>query len=166
MIVYHGSNHNFKKFRVSDSLVERQSTRENEGKGIYFTTDIETARSYGKWLYTVAINDKYLLDFRKKPVCNKYITCLNNYVKKNTGVYLSSWIKLDDTINRMYLGGLSIWGLSRELELLLDSCEAWYLKMTESNRRKIIAAVRRFNKEHLKVYMYNYSIKSTGVSKT
>ena len=59
MVVYHGSNSNFKKLRISKDLVKRESTKTNEGMGIYFTTDKEIARSYGKYIYTIEINDKY-----------------------------------------------------------------------------------------------------------
>ena len=48
MIVYHGSNSNFKSLRISKSLVKHNSTLLNEGLGIYFSTDKEVARSYGK----------------------------------------------------------------------------------------------------------------------
>lgn len=41
MIAYHGSDSNFKTFRLSKSLVKHNSTLENEGLGIYFSTDIE-----------------------------------------------------------------------------------------------------------------------------
>lgn len=36
MLVYHGSNSNFRTLRISKSLVKHDSTLENEGLGIYF----------------------------------------------------------------------------------------------------------------------------------
>lgn len=70
MIVYHGSNSNFKKLRIAKSLVKHQSTLENEGLGIYFTTDKEIARSYGKWIYSLEIPDD-MIDFRNKKSLHK-----------------------------------------------------------------------------------------------
>ena len=89
MIVYHGSNSNFTKLRIAKSLVKNSSTLENEGPGIYFSTDKSVAKHYGKYVYTLDINDKYFLDSRNAVICKK---CL----------YSIDW-------NRQQLGGHITW---------------------------------------------------------
>lgn len=164
MIAYHGSNHNFKSFRISDSLVNRQSTRENEGIGIYFTTDISIAKSYGKYLYTIEINDEYLIDFRKKQNCKIYVNNIRKYIKEKTGIDISIYINLMNVVNYAYCGGIAIWGIPREIELLLDSTESWY-KLQQSKIEKVYSLLKGYSKKNLRAYMFNYHIKNTGVIK-
>lgn len=76
MVVYHGSNRRFKSLRISKSLVNGRGSLENEGLGIYFSTDRDVACSYGKYVYRLYVNDKVLKDFRKEvcmsTVCSFY----------------------------------------------------------------------------------------------
>lgn len=164
MIAYHGSNHNFKTFKISESLVNRESTRVNEGIGIYFTTDINIAKSYGKYLYTIEINENYFIDFRKKRNCQLYLSKLRNYVKEKTKIDICKYIDLNSVVDYAYFGGIAIWGIPREIELLLDSNEAWY-RLSESTINKVYGLLKCYSKKNLKAYMFNYSIKDTGVIK-
>lgn len=86
MIIYHGSNHRFEKPRISRSLTEKKSTAENEGAGLYFSTDRSVAESYGKYLYVIEIDDKDIMDFRKKSVCKQYVNDLCAYMLSKTGI--------------------------------------------------------------------------------
>lgn len=166
MIVYHGSNSNFKKLRISKSLVKHTSTELNEGLGIYFSTNREVASSYGKYIYTLEINDKLFRDFRKKAECIKYIMEYVKYIKANVGIDIRSYVNLNNIADYMYYGGISIANLSREISLLLDSCEKWYSKdVTETKRKKTITLLKKYNKESLYAYMFNYNIKDIGVIK-
>ena len=45
MIVYHGSDSNFRKLRIAKELVKNSSTMLNEGMGIYFFTNKEQTQS-------------------------------------------------------------------------------------------------------------------------
>lgn len=78
MIVYHGSNSNFRTLRISKNLVNHKSTITNEGLGIYFSTNLDVAKSYGKYIYTLEINDKVLIDFRSRGNCRRYLAKLAN----------------------------------------------------------------------------------------
>ena len=82
MIAYHGSNSNFRQLRIAKSLVKHTSTLDNEGLGIYFSTDKEVAKSYGKYLYTLEINNKYFRDFRNIKTCRQYLALLSQEVYK------------------------------------------------------------------------------------
>lgn len=164
MIVYHGSNSNFKKLRIAKELVKHESTKTNEGMGIYFSTDREVAESYGKYVYTLEINDKYFVDFRNRPACSNYLSQMVNYIYRETGVKILDYISLLDTVNRMYYGGLSISGVGREIYMLLDSTESFY-KLPQSRIDKVFSLLKSYDKNHLYAYMFNYNIKNCGVIK-
>lgn len=165
MIAYHGSNRNFKKLRISKQLVQRTSTELNEGIGIYFSTNKRVAESYGNYVYILEINDKYFKDFRKKSTCITHIKKLVSYVYKKTGVNIQNFIELNTTINYMHFGGISIYNLSKELGLLLDSSEEWYRSLSQTKRNQVLSALRQYDKEQSIAYMFNYSIKNIGVIK-
>lgn len=166
MIVYHGSNSNFKHLRISKSLVKHSSTLNNEGLGIYFSTDRSVAESYGKYVYTLEINDKYFLDFRKKSVCRKYISDLTKEIYTKTNINIAKYIKLETLVDYMYFGGIAISGIAKEIELLLDSCEQWYIDVSESKQKQVFSILRLYNKRNLITYMFNYHIKNIGIIKS
>lgn len=165
MIAYHGSNSNFKRFKISKSLCNKVSTALNEGYGIYFTTDIETARSYGKYLYTIEINNKYLIDFRKRENCIRYIKGVQQYTYDKFGVDIGHYIDLGTLTNNMCLGGLTICTICNEINQLLDNLENWHTGVCQSKRQAIESMLRTYDKKRLTAYMFNYSIKNTGVIK-
>ncbi len=165
MIAYHGSNHNFKRFRISNSLKNKESSKLNEGIGVYFTTNINIAKSYGKYLYTMEINDKYFIDFRKKSNCRGYINSIRKYILEKTNIDIRRYMNLESIVEYAHTGKISIWGVTREIELLLDSNESWY-ELSESKTNKVYSLLRNYSKNMLKAYMFNYQIKDTGVLKS
>lgn len=166
MLVYHGSDSNFKNLRISKSLVKHQSTLENEGLGIYFSTDREVARSYGKYIYSLYVNDSYLLDFRKKSVCVSYMTKIIGYVRAKSGIDIRRIIDVNPTISRMYLGGTAISRVGQELKLVLDSSEYFWCGLNEKQRGAIIKALGYCDRHCPVAYLFNYSIKNTGIVKS
>lgn len=165
MLVYHGSDSNFRTLRISKSLVKHQSTLDNEGIGIYFSTDKEVARSYGKYIYSLYVNDKYLYDFRKKNVCRAYVSKVVNYVYKQTKVNIGYFMDLNGLIDRLYWGGTSICGVGREIYMCLDSCDIFWTKLTETQRQRVRSALNRCDKDCPPAYLFNYHIKNVGVIK-
>lgn len=164
MIVYHGSNSNFKKLRISSSLVQHESTKTNEGLGIYFSTDKEVARSYGKYIYTLEINDKCFVDFRNRTKCRLYVAKLAQSIYKELKVDILDYINIEETADRMYWGGLAISGVGREVYMLLDSNENFY-QLPTTKIERIYQILRAYDKKHLYAYMFNYHIKNIGVIK-
>lgn len=165
MIAYHGSMHRFEKFRISSKLVERRSTMNNEGCGIYFSTNRNVAESYGRYLYTLEINDDHLLDFRKKKTCQVYINGIKTEIKKQTGIDISSFYDLSNVVSYAHCGGISISGIGRDLALCLDSTEEWYTKLPVKTRENILRILRKYDQHHLEAYMFTYHIKNIGVIK-
>ena len=164
MIVYHGSNSNFKKLRISSSLVQHESTKTNEGLGIYFSTDKEVARSYGKYIYTLEINDKYFIDFRNRTKCRLYVAKLAQSIYRELKVDILDYINIEETADRMYWGGLAISGVGIEVYMLLDSNENFY-QLPKTKIERIYQILRAYDKKHLYAYMFNYHIKNIGVIK-
>lgn len=164
MIVYHGSNSNFKTLKISPSLCKYESTKQNEGYGIYFSTDREVAESYGKYVYVLDINDDCFIDYRKRPNCQDYVFKIRKAICQQTGIDIQDYINISDTIDRMYWGGLAITGVGREISLCLDNNEKWYTSTTQTKRDLVDRILRQFDKSH-KAFMFNYNIKNIGVIK-
>lgn len=165
MIVYHGSNSNFKKLRIAKELVQRESTKTNEGMGIYFSTDIEVAKSYGKYLYTLEINDKYFKDFRRRTICRLHIVSIANLIYKKLNIDILDYINMQELAERMYWGGQAICSVGQEIYMLLDSNEKWYRDVCKTKIERTYQMLRVYDKKSLKAYMFNYHIKNIGVIK-
>lgn len=165
MIVYHGSDSNFRKLKISKSLVKHTSTLGNEGLGIYFSTDPSVANSYGKYLYTLEINDKAFIDMRKKANCTKYIRKIIGAVYKETGVNISMYFDFQYIINRLYYGGQAVFSVGHDMADILDNTDEFYKGLSQTKRDKVYRVLRHMDKECPKAYMFNYHIKNIGVIK-
>lgn len=165
MIVYHGSNSNFRKLKIAKGLVRCESTMNNEGLGIYFSTDRSVAESYGKYLYTLEINDKYLVDFRKKAKCVSYIRKIISTVYKNTGVRIDNYFSAEEFANSMYFGRQVISRVGKEIGEVLDSTEKFYFAYNQTTREKVYRELRKIDRELKIAYLFTYYIKNIGVIK-
>lgn len=166
MIAYHGSNSNFKKLRISKSLVKRGSTLVNEGLGIYFSTNRDVAESYGQYIYVLEINDRYVLDFRDRGTCINYMQGLVEGCFEVAGIDISQYFNVAEVVNRMQFGGLSIAGLGREIALCLDNNYEWYTGVSATRRTGVEGYLRGYDKKHLVAYMFRYHIENCGVLKS
>lgn len=165
MIVYHGSDSNFKKLKIAPRLCKRISTSTNEGYGIYFTTDKELARSYGKYIYTLDIADSYFYDFRIKSNCVDYLTEIIVYIRTTVNIDIRPYI-YKELVTNMYCGGQYLFKLGHELINELESNTDWYKNTTQALRNKVYVELRRCDRILLpKAYMFNYHIKDIGVIK-
>lgn len=165
MIAYHGSVHNFRTLRLCPKYTG-QPTWENEGVGIYFSTNRSVAESYGKYIYTLEINDDALLDFRKKTEAKKYVNAMLRDVRKKTKVPVQNYLDVSSLADYIANGRVFIANLGdREISLFLDSTERWYTDgITETQRQNVYRALRQEDKK-LKAYMFPYYIKDIGVIK-
>ena len=165
MIVYHGSMHNFKKLRISKSLVDKKSTFYNEGIGIYFSTDYNTAKTYGGYVYTIEIDDAHFYDFRSIDDCIKYLNEMTKYARVKSGVCIDKYISVRNITEYMQHGKISIAKLWKEINLLLDNNEDFYNDFSMSRRESVYRALKAYNKKHLDSYMFTYHIPNIGIIK-
>ena len=165
MIAYHGSDSNFKKLRISKSLVKHRSTLENEGLGIYFTLDKEVARSYGKYIYTLEINNKYLKDFRNTSVCESYLRGIAEEIQKGINTNILYYIDYQQFAMRMHCGGLSIASTCEDIYNILENNADWYKNANKSKRERAYKVLRNYDKNHLYVYLFRYHIPNIGIIK-
>jgi len=63
-IVYHGSNANISKLEPKYMMLDHANSQ--EGVGIYFTTEISTAKRYGKNIYTTEVEHTNFISSRTK----------------------------------------------------------------------------------------------------
>jgi len=165
VIVYHGSNRCFRKLRIHKSLVNSSANELNEGLGIYFALDRSTAASYGRYLYTLEINDKYLKDFRRRNVCHAYVNKLVKYIYDKEKINIAKYFNVENLVSGMVEGYLPINGVCREVYLILDSNEKWYFEVPEDKQERIFKILQRYDKDNLTVYLFNYHIKNIGIIK-
>ena len=165
MIVYHGSDSNFKQLRIAKSLVKHRSTLENEGLGVYFALDKEVARSYGKYIYTLDINNKYLKDFRNASVCDSYLRRIAEEIQKDININILYYIDLNQFITRMCCGGISIASTCEDIYNILENNEDWYIVTNKSRRERAYKVLRNYDKNHLYAYLFMYHIPNIGVIK-
>ncbi len=164
MIVYHGSNSCFKNLRIHKSLVKSSATALNEGLGIYFSLDKNVASSYGRYLYTLEINDKYVKDFRVKSVCKKYVADLVKYIYSKEKVDISKYFDINNLVEYIHAGNIAVSGISREVYMLLDSNEYWY-NLEQDKIERIYKILEKYDKNNLTAYLFNYNIPNIGVIK-
>lgn len=164
MIVYHGSNSCFKKLRIHKSLVKSSATALNEGLGIYFSLDKDVAESYGKYMYTLEINDRYLRDFRMESVCRKYVADLVKHVYKQEKINLFNYFDAASLVMYIYNGNIAISGVGREVYMLLDSNENWY-RLGQDTIDKVYKILEKYDESNLYAYLFNYNIRNIGVIK-
>lgn len=164
MVVYHGSNRRFKSLRISKSLVNGRGSLENEGLGIYFSTDRDVACSYGKYVYRLYVNSRVLKDFRKKSVCRQYVHSILSRVRKETGVNPGAYIDTEMLVRFMKNGAVAISSVGREIYMLLDANGQWF-ELPSSKIEKVYTVLKRCDKNCPKAYLFNYSIRGIGVIK-
>lgn len=165
MVVYHGSSRNFNTLRIAKGLVRNNATLLNEGTGIYFSTDRSVAASYGKYLYTIEINNKHMSDFRNMRTTTNYIVCMLKRVLDDTKVDISRYVNIKHLAMTVINGQIAIYQIHREIGLLLDSEEDWHLNLSERKREDILRSLRIFNNETLVAYLFNNAIPNIGVIK-
>ena len=164
MIVYHGSNKCFRTLKISDRLVRSDASKLNEGIGIYFSTDKDVASSYGKYVYTLEINNKYIYDFRSKSGIKHYIVKVAFDIYEKYEIDILKYIDIDILIEYIYSGNIAISAICREIYLILDSNESWY-KVAGDKMDKVYKFLEKYDKQKQVVYLFNYNIKGIGVIK-
>lgn len=165
MIVYHGSNRKFNELKIDENLVQSNSSLTNEGCGIYFSTDIEIAKSYGKYIYTININNDAFTDFRELSACIKYVNHIKHYILARTKVDLTRYADLDAITNYAHEAKIAISGIQQEIIMYLENNEKFYNEIPEKKRDKIISLLEPYGQTHLFAYMFPYNIKDVGVIK-
>ena len=178
MIVYHGSNANFSKLRISRDLVhwEKEHTQTDgitfrfmplnhtEDFGIYFSIDKETAKQYGKYLYTLEINDNYIKDFRGRTACRLFLAKMTQEIYKKIDIDLLEYINLEQMAEKMYWHSTCISTIYTEFEhIFFNSSD--FNKLPKSKRDRISQMIRAICKRELTVILFNTDNGDEGIIK-
>lgn len=164
MIVYHGSNHNFTKLKISSALCRSESTRVNEGYGIYFSLDREVASKYGKYLYTLNVS-KDIVDLRSLGGAGKFVSFLFTDILSHTGIMLNNIIDVMKIARSIQTAKISVDRLPNEIKNLLESDYKTYSLLGDKGIQKVYVQARKSMKNVLKAYMFTYNIPNVGVIK-
>lgn len=159
MVVYHGTNHHFKKLKISNKLSSPESLQ-NEGKGIYFSDDSNVATYYGKTVYEIVITP---LDFRKITVCRQFIKKLVSYVKTNTKVDIYPYI--EDIATQIYNNNCCVANLSENIVLVLDNNQKYYEEHTITKQKQVNSYIKKYCKTNIKAYFFGGKSSKIGVIK-
>lgn len=164
MIVYHGSNHKFSRLQIRTKLSSSASL-ENQGAGIYFSTNKDVACSYGEILYTLEVNQDYLIDFCIMSSVRSYLNRVRKEVYWKTRLDIAEYISCTQLSQWIVEGRISPVCICREISLLLDSEEKFH-SLPISIVEKSGVILSKFDKTHQKVYLYPDTIPGVGVAKT
>lgn len=122
--IFHGSSRKFDAFIIDPALTITNELSLMEGVGIYLTEKYDLANGIGAYTYIVEVDDKNITDMTDARV-------IRNVVRKTLQKVDSSlirFIKLDNLVEGVKSGQISVTKLFRELELLLDSNENFYAR--------------------------------------
>ena len=119
--LYHGSVSDFEEFKISENLLKTRKENLQEGLGIYFSTDENFAKNYGNFTYIVDINEKDCWDFTSEDTFKYFIKRLSKVIDIDLDMYVPK-----NTILLATKGSISVVNFSKEINLLLDSCEYFY----------------------------------------
>ena len=162
MTVYHGSAHNFQNLKVTPAMAG-ESAKRNEGPGIYFSKQKSVAESYGKYIYTIRLDKNIIMDFRKYSTCLKYLKSICETVRKSAGVKISEYVNINKTAEYLHEGNVAISATGWELWLLLDATEDFHRHIGCTKQLAIYKALKKWDRENPKIYLYTDSIKDVGV---
>ena len=93
-----------------------------------------------------------------------YVNSLFSKINKETKIRIANYTNPLEIAERLYLGGLSISGVGREVYMLLDSNERFY-QLPKYKIERIYQMLRACDRKPPKVYMFNYHIKNIGLIK-
>ena len=105
-IMYHGSDHAFNKF--TDEFVGGENANDEQGAGIYFTTELEQAQRYGRYVYKVQLKPRKMTN-----VANKRVVSVTNVTKliKMSPTWKDDVLNWDENVMR---------GLAKAIKALFD----------------------------------------------
>lgn len=178
MIVYHGSNSNFNKLRISKELVhwEKEHSDEDgikfrylpsgytEDIGIYFTSNKELAKQYGKYIYTLEINDKYVKDLRGRTACRLFLSKMAQEIYKKIDVDILEYINLEQLAERMYFYTTCISTIYTDIEIILNN-NKYFNELAVSKRDRVNQMIRAYCKREIIVILFNSAVNGQGVIK-
>jgi len=178
MIVYHGSNSNFNQLKISRNLVhwEKEHTDKDEitfkfmplghteDIGIYFSTDKETAKQYGKYLYTLEINDKYVKDFKSRTICRLFLAKMAQEIYRKLDVDLLEYINLEQLSEQMYWHKIGISTIYSDIEHILYYDKS-FSTLSPSKIDRVNQMIRAYCKKEATVFMFNSNVKGEGIIK-
>jgi hypothetical protein len=122
VLLYHGSHRLFEHFKISKELTITPEQTLPEGYGVYMSDSEEFAKSYGDYCYLVAVDEKDIFDTTYGLQVRAKLTQLMS----KTGVYFNRYFSIDELVDGVMLGELSVTNLSKEINDLLDSNEDFY----------------------------------------
>ena len=96
-IYYHGSNSKFEKF----DLTNNKTYKEFDVPSWFFTKDIEYAKSYGKFLYTVKLNIKNTFDTSNPAHYKLFINQLKEWGNKKSDI--------ERILDEQFYNGIPYW---------------------------------------------------------
>ena len=166
VIVYHGSHHRFDNAKIVKKNT-RDSSKLNEGYGIYFSLDPNVAKSYGSYIYELTLDSDDIIDFRVKSNCKLLLNKIISEVKRGTGVDISRYVDFNSILDDLYYGDLGLHNVDVEIAMYLDSNEDYYTR--HNNKALKVESILNGLAEKLlkdKAYLFNYNIKDVGIIKS
>lgn len=123
--VFHGSSRRFDTFVIDPSLTITSETGLMEGVGVYLTENYNLAHGIGTYTYEVEVDSKHVTDMTNARVIRSVLRKTLNAVNPQ----IIHYVDVEDIVEGVKEGKISVTKLFRELELQLDSNERFYERL-------------------------------------
>lgn len=166
MLLYHGSSHRFSKpdMRAIKKYCSDASSN-NEGYGLYCSTDLSVAQSYGKYTYVVVVDDKDVIDFSKMANCKFILKKLVIHIRNNTGVDITPFIDVIQICNGIQQGRIGVAFIGDYIRIILDNSEKFYSKCEKYADSVLNALIDFDNKCVPKMYKVQCNVRNVVIIK-
>lgn len=166
MILYHGSSHRFSKpdMRAIKKYCG-DSSRNNEGYGLYCSTDIDVARSYGKYTYIMEVDDKHVIDFSKMTNCKFILKKLIINVRNKTGIDITPFIDAMYICSGIQQGKIGVAFIGDYIRVILDNSEKFYVRYGKYVDNVLNALTDFDNKCVPKIYKVQCNVRNVVIIK-
>jgi hypothetical protein len=164
MIVYHGSDRSFKELRIDSRLAVRATSSTEEGYGIYFSLDRETASKYGKYLYTLDVSERIGVVWNNLGA-RRFVVSLYDEVLEETGRYIGKFMNTERLINHIADGSVFINRLHEYIKYKLSNNPSATKVWSKTTINKVSEQVRRVIRKYVKAYVFTSIVPNTGILK-
>lgn len=121
-VLFHGTDQVIERFAISKEFARHTITSLAEGYGIYLIEDYDFASSYGMFIYEVHVSGEEVTDMTNM----KQVLKIIRHVSKLVNVDFERYINLEDLAEGVTSGNISVIGLHKEINDLLESDCSFY----------------------------------------
>ena len=165
MIVYCSSDMLDRQLKIPLSLKHDDIEQLKEGLGVYFSLKKSDVMHSGKFVYTVELNDRAIIDFRKRSVIENYLMKMITDVAVKYKVDLLRYFTLPEMVDNIDSGCISIDNLANSIVYIITHNEQLVKSMTAQTLSEMCNYIKFFKTHNAHAYFFKDKNKNIGVIK-